>query len=79
MPEKPIMTEKQTELFRLFKMAIESERSAQELYQEAIVLCDDSALKNIIAGFYNQEVQHEKFLLDKYKEYGERFAVEDDV
>ncbi len=77
MSDKPVMTKRQEELFRLFKVAIESERSAQKLYQNAMALCDDEKLKAIIAGFYRQEVEHERALLESYKKYRELFATPD--
>jgi rubrerythrin len=70
------MTERQRRLFSLFKLAIESEQSAQKLYQDAMALCDDKELKDIIEGFYGEEVKHERVLLEKYRQYRERFAAE---
>ncbi len=61
------MPEKAKELFLTFKKAIEAEREAQTMYLEAIDQTDDSFLKNILNGFYQDEVRHENELMEQYK------------
>lgn len=60
------MSEKQEQLFLLFKKAIESERKAQEMYKTAKGLVEDNDLKDVLEGFYQDEVRHERKLMDQY-------------
>jgi rubrerythrin len=60
------MDEKQKELFEIFKMAVEDERRAQEMYRKAIDLCDDEHTKEILEKFYQDEVLHEKAIIERY-------------
>jgi rubrerythrin len=77
MLSKPLMTKKQEELFHLFKHAIDMERAQQQLYLDAIALCDDETLKSVLRNFHGNEVAHEELLGEKYREYRERFALDD--
>lgn len=60
------MSEKTKKLFLIFKKAIDEERGAQALYQQAIKLCQDEFLKEILEGFYQDELRHEKELMAQY-------------
>lgn len=62
------LTERQEKLLGVFKMAIENERAAQDLYKEASELCDDASLRVIIEGFVLEERRHEQALMRKYNE-----------
>jgi rubrerythrin len=74
METKPVMTDRQLKLFQIFKEAIELERQEQEHFKQAAALCDDGELAAILESFRKQEASHEHLLLEKYKEYRERFA-----
>lgn len=74
MSEKPVMTQRQGELFAFFKTAIDAERSAQEMYREAMALCDDQELRTLVEGFYGEEVKHEQFLLEEYARRRDEFG-----
>ncbi len=60
------MTNKQKELFKIFKMAIEDERKAQAMYKNALALCDDEETKEILERFYREEVFHEQKIIERY-------------
>ncbi len=62
------LTEKQTKLLSLFKLAINNERQAQALYRETLLYCEDESLRTIIESFIREESKHEQALLSKYKE-----------
>ena len=74
MSDKPVMTDRQLALFRVFKSAIESERGAQKQYEEAASLCDDDALCGILESFRLEEAKHERKLMEMYADYRDRFA-----
>lgn len=63
-----VLTERQEKLLGLFKLAIENERAAQDLYKEALGFCDDAPLRAIIESFVSEERKHEEALLKKYSE-----------
>ena len=75
---KPIMTQRQAELFRVFKVAIQAERGAQSRYLKALDLCDDPELAKVFAAFHSEEVKHEAALMDMYDDYRARFAPDPD-
>jgi len=55
-------------LFEIFKLAVEDERRAQRRYREAQLLCDDEETARLLEQLYEDEVRHEKDLLDRYNE-----------
>lgn len=63
-----MLTENQKKLLVLFKTAIENERAAQQLYSEALALCEDESLKKIIQSLLAEESNHEQALIRKYGE-----------
>ncbi len=65
-------TEKRRKLFLLFKEAIEDERRAQRTYQDAMRLCEDAELLEILKEFYRQEVVHEETLIQHYNRLREK-------
>ena len=69
------MTENEKKLFELFKNAVEAERQGQSMYKEAMALCDDPVLKDILNNFYQDEVRHEKEILARYKQFREEFSL----
>ena len=54
-------------MFLMFKKAIDAERDAQDLYKEIISVCEDKHLCGIFEGFYDDEVKHEKAIMNQYK------------
>ena len=66
MPEKP--SNESQQLFTAFKEAVEAEKSAQNTYLHLKELTDDELLKQILEGFYQDEVRHERELVARYKE-----------
>lgn len=70
MPDDP--AERLVRLFAIFKDAIASEREAQATYQQAAELCEDPELKRIFAGLYQDELRHEKSLVQQYERIREQ-------
>jgi len=64
---KPL-TQGQIKLLSLFKIAIEKEQNAQELYKEILALSVDPPLRSIIESLIEEEKSHEETLLTKYGE-----------
>jgi rubrerythrin len=62
------ITEKQEKLLALFKLAIDSEREAQERYRGMLSLCDDAAICPIIEELIGEEMRHEDRLIDMYND-----------
>ncbi len=65
-------------LFLTFKQAVEAERAAQAMYLQAKELSDDNALKEILEGFYRDEVRHERVLMERYNKLRQEFNIEDE-
>lgn len=70
------MTDDEKKLFTIFQKAIEAEQGAQAMYKEAMSLCGDPKMREILQGFYNDEARHEKEVLAKYKELKKEFGIE---
>lgn len=62
------LTAKQEKLLLVFKTAIAREIEAQKMYNEALLLNDDPAIKRIVETFIRQEKQHEETLLQMYND-----------
>ena len=73
MPEG--MSEKQEKIFMLFKSAIDAERKAQDMYKKAMELTDDEEFKEILEGFYQDEVRHERKLMNQYNKITSEFSI----
>ena len=69
------MAEKLKLLYTIFKQAIEAEREAQKMYKEAIALCDDQETIRTLEAFLNDELTHEKRLLEQYKRLREELQI----
>ena len=54
--------------FSAFKLAIDEEQKAYELYMTLAEMCDESDLKIIFEKFATDELQHKKILMERYKE-----------
>jgi len=64
--EKPL-TDKQKRLFALFKIAIEREQEAQQIYADMALNCEDDELRQVIETLHGSERMHEEVLLERYK------------
>lgn len=64
----PVLPERAEKLFLAFKMAIEDERRAQGVYQKAKDLCGDHFVAQVFEELYQEEVVHERQLMERYKE-----------
>ena len=62
-------------LFLLFKSAIDSERKAQDMYKRANELTDDEDFKEILESFYQDELRHERKLMDQYNKMVREFSI----
>jgi rubrerythrin len=60
------MDDRKEKLFNIFKQAVEDERRAQEMYGEAIALCEDPEMIRILEKLRRDEVSHEKSLVEQY-------------
>lgn len=69
MSRSRLSTERHTRLFEIFKKAVEDERRAQNMYREAMRLCDDAQIRAVLEGFEKQEKDHEVFLQKLYRKY----------
>jgi len=76
MPEG--MSEKQEKIFMLFKSAIDAERKAQNMYKKAMELTDDEEFREVLDGFYQDEVRHERKLMDQYNKITREFSITDE-
>lgn len=63
-------------LFLIFKQAVEDERRAQKMYQEALALCDDELTKTALQELYRDEVRHELQLVERYSALRREFGVD---
>ena len=69
------MTEKEKKLLAILRLAMEAERSAQAMSQEAIDLCEDPMLKAVFKGFKDNEIRHEKGVLARYHQFRKDFGL----
>ena len=76
MAKHKTMCENDKQLYSLFKTAIESERKAQSLFKQAIQYCAKPIMKEILQGLYEEEVKHEKALIDLYNEIRKEYDIE---
>jgi len=72
------MPEKARQLFLIFKDAVQREREAQAIYQHAAELCQDEELKQLLEGFYRDEVRHEEALIQRYNDLRDRYGVQEE-
>ncbi len=76
MPDQ--MSEKLGKLFIIFKKAVESEREAQEMYKEAILLCEDELTKKVLEGLYQDEIRHERNVIGSYNRLRSELKIQDE-
>jgi rubrerythrin len=72
------MPEKTKQLFLIFRDAVQREREAQTIYQQAAALCQDEELKKVLEGFYRDEAFHEKTLVERYNRLRNIYGVQDE-
>jgi rubrerythrin len=70
------MTDNEMELFEAFKLAIESERTAQGAYARMASLAGDPQVRAVFEGFQREEAEHEERLIQLYGEHKARFIPE---
>ena len=61
-------------LDEVWRVAIQSEQEARDLYAEMSDMVEDSALKNLFAHLIEQEEKHKQLLEDEYEKM---FAADD--
>ena len=59
--------DKTEKFFAAFKLAIDEEQKAYDLYLHLAELCDEEDLKELLNEFAADELEHKKILMDKYK------------
>ena len=62
------MSEKMS-LEQVWRVAIQREQEAREVYEEMGRMVADSALKNLFAFLVEQEKNHKQLLEDEYEKY----------
>jgi rubrerythrin len=73
MPDKRPMTDSERGLFELLKEAIQAERSAQKMYEDAQGLTADPMFRAVLKGLKDDEVRHEKALIARYQQFASEF------
>ena len=69
------MDDKTKELFKMFEIGVENERSAQEFYKDLIKKSTSNIQKEIFSGFLREEEKHEQKLMQAYGEMKEKFGL----
>lgn len=72
------MPEKTRKMLLIFREAVVMEREAQMIYKHAAEVCQDEGLKDLLKGFYSDEVRHEKTLIQRYNRLRKRYGVKDE-
>jgi rubrerythrin len=54
------------ELFEIFKVAVDKEHEAYELYKGIAEKVDDENLKKIFEGIANDELRHKEQIMEQY-------------
>ena len=76
MHEQKEMNANVKNLFDLFKMAIEAERNAQQMYKEALQYCEKPIMKGVLQKLYEEETRHEKVLIKYYNQLRKEYDIE---
>ena len=71
-----VLPERVEKLFKMFKMAVESERQAQAMYKEALSLCTDEVTRAALEGLWADEVRHEKEIVERYNALRRQYDLE---
>jgi rubrerythrin len=56
-------------LEQVWRLAIEREQEAREVYEEMADMVEDSALKNLFGFLVEQEKKHKQLLEEEYEKY----------
>jgi rubrerythrin len=59
--------DKTEKFFAAFKLAIDEEQKAHDLYVHLAELCEEEDLKTLFNEFAADELEHKTILMDKYK------------
>ncbi len=70
-----VMTEREKQLFLIFRQAVESERDAQAMYRQAMTVCDHPEIHRLLERLHEEEVAHERDLMVHYTALKERFQI----
>ncbi len=70
------MSENERRLFAIFNKALQAERDAQAMYQEAMGLCEDPMLRAVLKGFYEDEIRHEQGVLARYHQFRNEYQAD---
>jgi len=70
------MPEKTSQLFLIFKQAVQRERESQAMYKHAAELCQDEELRKLLESFYRDEVRHEEALIQRYNSLREIHGIQ---
>lgn len=54
--------------FSAFKLAIDEEQKASELYMTLAKMCEETELKKLFEQFAAEELEHKEKLIEKYNE-----------
>lgn len=54
---------------QVWRLAIEREQEAREVYEEMAGMVEDSALKNLFSFLVEQEKKHKQLLEEEYEKY----------
>lgn len=68
-----VMTERDKQLFLIFRRAVESEREAQAMYLEAMTVCDRPEIHGLLERLHEEEKAHERDLMAHYTALKEQF------
>jgi rubrerythrin len=63
------------QLFLLFRKAVEEERKAQKMYEDAMLLCEDKELAKILEAFHKDEMHHEEVIMEQYNKLREGYGL----
>ena len=72
------MPEKLKLLYDIFKQAINGEREAQKMYQDAIALCEDNTTIQTLEKLLKDEMRHEEKLIEQYNKLKSELQVAED-
>ena len=72
------MSEKEKQLYAIFKKAVHGEREAQAMYEKAMELSSDPMLTAVLQGFLEDERRHEKGVIARYHQFRKDYQIEDE-
>jgi len=60
---------KSVDLEQVWRLAIQNEQAAREVYEEMANMVDDTALKNLFIFLVEQEKKHKQLLEEEFDKY----------